>query len=54
MHLLLYRWTGKDRESTTDSDDVVRARIRYGFDQPTAQRLAFIRWLWQRGRLSEG
>jgi hypothetical protein len=32
---------------------IKRAQHRYGFDLPTAQRLAFVRWLRLTGRLSE-
>ncbi len=32
---------------------VRRAQHRYGFDLPTAQRLAFVCWLRLTGRLSE-
>jgi hypothetical protein len=32
---------------------VAEAEQRYGFDHPTARRLAFLRWLFAMGRLRE-
>jgi hypothetical protein len=49
-----YTWTGKDCEFPSDSDDILCAWLRYGFDHPTAQRLAFVRWLWRCGGLDDG
>ncbi len=47
-------WLRKDAEPAKENSDIVRASVHFGFDRPTAERLAFIRWLWRCGRLGDG
>jgi hypothetical protein len=42
---------GTEARANAWSDGVWLAQRRYGFDQPTAVRLVFMRWLYATGRL---
>jgi hypothetical protein len=52
---------GESRESLIATEDTpvwagwaAAAQADYGFDLPTARRLAFARWLRETGRLTDG
>ncbi len=53
MEWMPYPWMGAPAEPSDVTRDIALAQARYGFDRPTAQRLAFVRWLWCRGRLGD-
>jgi hypothetical protein len=54
MDVRLYSWTGTNVEQSSENSDIARAQVCYGFDRPTAERLAFVRWLYRCGRLDDG